>query len=167
MKRGFTLIEMTIIVAILGILMSISYMNYARISIKSKLESTSDEIASMLKDVYENGNKEMNYKDYYVEIIKNGNKYEVSFKRQSNTIRQVDIKDFEFIIEGQTINTSNNYIYFSPNSEIFLSHVKLEEDYDYKDIDDKKFSDIVIKKSENISKKIHIDEVPSGNIIIE
>ncbi|QCX32670.1 prepilin-type N-terminal cleavage/methylation domain-containing protein [Caloramator sp. E03] len=165
MKKGFTLIEMVIVAAILGILLSISYINFTRFSVKSKIESTADEIASMLRDTYENGNKGMNFKDYYIEINKNDKK--VYLKNQNNTIREADIKDFEFIIEGQTINTSNNYIYFSPNAEIFLSHVKLEEDYDYKDIDDKKFSDIVIKKSENISKKIHIDEVPSGNITVE
>lgn len=166
MKKGFTLIEMAIVIAILTILLSISYINFTRLSVKSNVDSKADEIASMLKDAYENGNKEMNFKDYYIEIIKSGNNYEVSLINHGNSIRKTDLKDFELIIEGQAFDSSPKYIYFSPKGEAFLFSEKIEEDYDY-NIDDKKFSDIVIKKSENISKKIHIDDMPPGNITVD
>lgn len=166
MKKGFTLIEITIVIAILGILLSISYMNFTKISVKSNVDSKADEIASMLKDTYENGNKEMNFKDYYIEILKNGNNYEVSLINHGNPVRKTDLKDFELIIEGQAFDSSPKYIYFSPKGKAFLSSEKIEEDYDY-NIDDKKISNIIIKKTENISKKIHIDDMPPGNITVD
>ncbi|SKA82189.1 prepilin-type N-terminal cleavage/methylation domain-containing protein [Caloramator quimbayensis] len=166
MKKGFILIEMAIVVAILGILLSISYINFTRLSVKSNVDSKADEIASMLRDTYENGNKEMNFKDYYIEIIKNGNSFEVSLISHKNSVRKTDLKDFELNIVGQTFESSPKYIYFSPNGEVFLSNEKIEEGYDY-NIDDKKFSDIVIKKGEKISKKIHIDDMPLGNITVD
>ncbi|SHF18590.1 pilus assembly FimT family protein [Caloramator proteoclasticus] len=170
-KKGFTLIEMTIVVAILGILLSIAYMNFTKSIINSRLDSAASEIASMLRDVYENGNKSMDYNTYYVKINKNEGTYRIELiKKEANekVIRSAEYKDINinFYIEENENNKSKiefrdvNFIFFTSEGGLKVKYSLNEDGQEINLIQ-------ISNKSENNSKRVYIDKIPAGNIRVE
>lgn len=171
-KKGFTLIEMTIVIAILGILLSIAYINFTKSIVASRLDSASSEIASMLRDVYENGNKSMDYESYYVKIIKNQEVYKIELinKKDGNekVVRSAEYKDINinFYLEENEHNKSNiefrdvNYIIFTPEDGLIVKYSLNEEGQEINLIQ-------ISNKSESNSKRVYIDKIPAGNIRVE
>ncbi|MBZ4664297.1 MAG: prepilin-type N-terminal cleavage/methylation protein [Caloramator sp.] len=170
-KKGFTLIEMTIVVAILGILLSIAYMNFTKSIINSRLDSAASEIASMLRDVYENGNKSMDYDTYYIKISKNEGTYRIELiKKEENekVIRGTEYKDINinFYLEEKENNKSQvefsniNYIFFTSEDGLKVKYSLNEDGQEINLIQ-------ISNKSESNSKRVYIDKIPAGNIRVE
>ncbi|CDF57614.1 prepilin-type N-terminal cleavage/methylation domain-containing protein [Thermobrachium celere] len=157
-KKGFTLIELAIVVAILGILISIAYMNFTKSLISSRLDSAANEIASMLRDVYENGNKSMDFESYFISINENNGTYIVELVNKKEgtekVVRSVEYRDLT-IYYGDSKFQGENVIYFTPEGEVLNQ-------------DGQEINLIQIKnKSENNTKKVYIDKIPAGNIRVE
>ncbi|WDC83225.1 prepilin-type N-terminal cleavage/methylation domain-containing protein [Caloramator sp. mosi_1] len=166
-KKGFTLVEMTIVIAILGILLSISYINFTKSIIKSQMDSAANEVASMLKDVYENGNKSMDYNAYYLKIEKEEGTYKIKLFKNDKEVSVTEYKNIDLEIKWitQTENRTyevqiENYIYFSSEGEAVLKYDKTQEGEGINQI-------IIISKSKNVSKKITIESIPPGSIKVE
>lgn len=162
-KKAFTLIEMTVVVAILGILLTIAYINFGSLHSKSQVDSVANDIASILKDAYENSNKSMDYQDYYTQIIQNNGIYSIELKNKDNQVRISEYKNIEIELKMDTTTLNiqnNNYIFFTPDGEALLKHDKSEAG--------ERINKIIIKsKSGNNSKTVNINSLPPGNITVE
>ncbi|GFR36629.1 prepilin-type N-terminal cleavage/methylation domain-containing protein [Thermobrachium celere] len=157
-KKGFILVEMVIVVAILGIIISIAYMNFTKSLISSRLDSAANEIASMLRDVYENGNKSMDFESHFIRINENNGTYivELIIKKEGTekVVRSAEYRDLA-IYYGDRKFQGENVIYFTPEGEVLNQ-------------DGQEINLIQIKnKSENNTKKVYIDKIPAGNIRVE
>lgn len=171
MKKGFTLIEIIIVLAILAILLTISTINFGRFNQSSKVDSLSNDVAAMLKDVYENSNKQLNYDSWKVEMIKDGEIYKIFLKENDNVLRNIETKNIDL-----TINNGNNdillkdesIIQFDSNGNIRLkSKDKDALNYDLSNEYDRLLIVLSYKKNSTIRKTIEINSIPPGNITIK
>ncbi|MCX7694852.1 MAG: hypothetical protein N2Z71_03960, partial [Caloramator sp.] len=163
--------------AILGILLSIAYINFTKSIVDSRLDSVANEVASMLRDVYENGNKSMDYEGHYLKINKNNGIYTIELINKKDGIEKVarsaEYKDVNiyfcyYIIEEngneKIVSTFDvnelNFIFFTSEGEL---KVKYSLSDDGQEINLIQFKN----KSESNTKKVYIDKIPAGNIRVE
>lgn len=105
MKKGFTLIEMVIVVAIIGILLSVAYINFTRANCLAQVDSATNEIVAMLRDMYEYGNKELDYNKYSLVVQSSSNELNITMKKDANEIRNAKFKNIEIIINKSNITS--------------------------------------------------------------
>ncbi|MCX7911184.1 MAG: prepilin-type N-terminal cleavage/methylation domain-containing protein [Endomicrobia bacterium] len=153
MKKGFTLIEMVIVVAILGILLSIAYINFTRANCLAEVDRATNEIAAMLRDMYEYGNKELDYDKYSLEFQTTSNELNITMKKNStDEIRSAKFKNIEIKINGTSI--INGIVKFNSDGKTKL--------------DGTDFSEIKVKhKSYSNEKTITIYTISQGTIKVE
>lgn len=170
MKKGFTLIEIIIVFAILAVFITISTINFERLNQSSKVESIANDIAAMLKDAYENSNKQLEYDSWRVELIKYGKIFQISLKESNNNIRDIEVNSIVIKLNDgiqEVLLKDDTIIQFNPNGLIKLKS-KDKGDFNY-DVYEYEKLFIVLSHKNNplIEKKIEINSVPPGNITIK
>ena len=164
MKKGFTLIEIIIVLAIIAILIAITNLNFIRLGQNSKIESSANDIAAMIKDVYENSNDEMDYTKWNVGINNQDDKFIVSLNNNGQTVRKIELKNTNIEINDGNSNIplgATYYIRFNSNGSIIIETNAATNEYENLNV---KISD---KGNSSICKTIEIKSIPPGNVIIK
>lgn len=165
MKRGFTLIEVIVTMAIVSLLAGISAPKIISMSKKSRLEEFTLSFASIISEAYQNSNNEDDYSFWKVEI---DNCYSrdnviVRLKKGDSIIKKIVPENIELeLYETNTENFSDGifeinfdslgYLHCNSNSE---SHA-----LDSMDIE-------VMEKGGYDGMMVHIKSLPPGTVTVE
>ncbi|CCJ33097.1 prepilin-type N-terminal cleavage/methylation domain-containing protein [Caloramator australicus] len=164
MNKGFTLVEIIIVLAIISIIAAVTTLNFVRLGKSSRVDSYANEIASMLKETYENSSKEMDYESWHVEIKKIGDKFYVELKG-NNAQKEIELVNVDIIIknDSSTLTLQNSVsIMFSSNGNVIVKYddgTKLENENLYVEICE--------RNNPSIKKVIEINSLPPGNIKVK
>lgn len=194
MKRGFTLIEMILVIAIITILSGIVFVSSLRSFRSSAVEGVSNETISIIKQLYDYQNTQGKFIDQVLNESKNFNEkdliatYNVVFQFKNEEVN-VELRNKENVIEKSSVSsisfTGDLEIVFNEGNENILKKINKEELKDRKyiltfdskgrvirSIDNEVLINdylniIVENKSANLSNSITISSPPRGNIIME
>jgi prepilin-type N-terminal cleavage/methylation domain-containing protein len=175
MKKGFTLIEMIIVLAIIGVLISVAYMNINKTNSKATADSISNEISSMIREVYENSNKEMDYSLWNLEI----NNYAITEPGQSENMLFVKLRKGNTVIkeissktvslkETTTSNFSSKYYYisFDSSGKIILKSKDELGNETTSNVESLSF-DVIYLNDTSSKKTVEIKSMPPGSISVK
>lgn len=164
MNKGFTLVEIIIVLAIISIIAAVTTLNFVRLGKSSRVDSYANEIAAMLKETYENASKEMDYENWYIEIKKIEDKFYVELKG-NNAQKEVELVNTDIILknDNSTLTLQNSVsIIFSSNGNIIVKYddgTKLENENLY--------IEMFERNNPSIKKVIEINSLPPGNIKVK
>ncbi|KRQ88080.1 hypothetical protein ABG79_00247 [Caloramator mitchellensis] len=164
MKKGFTLVEIIIVLAILGILIAITNINFVRLSQKSKLDSAANDIAAMVKEVYEKSNNEMDYTKWKIEIKRGSSNYNISIINNGQVVRSIELQNAIMEFNDGNVNLSVdtvNLINFASNGNIVFKNNALNNEFINFNIK------LTNSSNSEIYKTIEIKSTPPGYVIIK
>lgn len=172
MKKGFTILEIVTVLAIITILLGISIPNLVRLNANARLDESTNTIASILKEAYENADKEADFDKYFVEInnfySKESHKDEtfliVRLKDNNKTIKEFRSKSIK-LYENTTDNFKDGVYNLKYNSS---GSIVLENESSTFNEEMEQISiDIVEKDKPSNKKTITIKSLPPGNVLVK
>lgn len=88
MKKGFTLLEIVVVIAVIAILMAFTIPNLGIMNQNSNVDRFADDFASIIKNCYEAANKELDYDSYSI-VINNYNSIDPEFERLRLVVKYI------------------------------------------------------------------------------
>lgn len=165
MRNGYTVIELILVIAVIGILTAVSSANLTKNLREAKLQDTCLEASSILDKAYTKGSQTLDYSAYAVTFSKSGSSLILELSENGAALDTYEVKGINISsvkIDGTSYISMPLIIKFKHDGMISLNEGTSEE----------KTGDIVeielnSESYTSITKTIEIKSLPPGSVTIK